>query len=369
MKQFISFVYKEFLHIFRDKRTMLILLVMPVIMIILFGFAITTEVKDARMAVIDMSKDEVTRYIIDRFRANRYFTICEYLTDIRQADEAFRRGEVNMVMVFSKGFAGDMLHTGDAVIQLLADGTEPNQASIRMGYAQQLLAGYRQELTAREGIPGFTIVPETRMLYNPGQRSEFNFVPGVIAMMLLLICAMMSSIAIVREKEIGTMEVLLASPLPPAYIILAKAVPYFTISCFNLATILLLSTYLLHIPVTGSLLALIVISLMYVLTALSLGLLVSTLVDSQMAAMLLSGMVLMIPTILLSGTMFPIESMPLPLQRLSMLVPARWFTSAVRKLMIQGASVRYVVQEFIVITAMAAVLLTTAWRQFKIRLE
>lgn len=369
MKQFLSFVHKEFLHIFRDKRTMLILLVMPIVICTLFGFAITTEVKNTKLAILDFSKDEATQRIIERFRANRYFSVQDYLTDIRQADEAFRRNKVNMVIVFSENFAEEMRHTGEATIQLLADGTEPNQASIRMGYAQQLLTNFQQELATNGNNTHFRIVPETRMLYNPGQRSEFNFVPGVIAMMVLLICAMMSSIAIVREKEMGTMEVLLASPLPPVYIILAKAVPYFVISCFNLITILLMSAYLLHVPVAGSLIALLGMSFMYILTALALGLLISTIVESQLAAMLLSSLVLMIPTILLSGTMFPIESMPLPMQRVSMLVPARWFTSAVRKLMIQGTSVQYVAQEFYVITTMAAVFLIIAWRQFKTRLE
>lgn len=371
MKQFLSFVHKEFLQIFRDKRTMFILLVMPLVICTLFGFAISTEVKNTKLAVLDFSKDEVTRHIVERFGANRYFTIQKYLTDIRQADEAFRRGDVNMVLVFSDNFAEDMRHTGGAAIQILADGTEPNQAAIRMGHALQLLESYRQEqrqLSVANGKQRCVIIPELRMLYNPGQRSEFNFVPGVIAMMVLLICAMMSSIAIVREKEMGTMEVLLASPLPPAYIIMAKMVPYFAISCFNLATILLMSVHLLHVPVAGSLTALIGIALIYILTALALGLLISTIVDSQLAAMLLSGMLLMIPTILLSGTMFPVESMPVPMQYISMLVPARWFTSAVRKLMIQGTDARYVAKEFIVITGMAAVLLAAAWRQFKIRL-
>lgn len=275
-----------------------------------------------------------------------------------------------MVMVFSENFADNMIHTDDATIQLLADGTEPNQASMRVGYAQNILSSYIRELSqANGGNASFQIVPELKMLYNPQQKSEFNFVPGVIGMMLLLICAMMSSIAIVREKEMGTMEVLLASPLPPAYIILAKAIPYFTISCINLATILLLSAFMLHIPIAGSLLCLIGISMMYIIAALSLGLLISTIVDSQLAAMLMSSLVLMIPTILLSGTVFPIESMPVWLQKFSAIVPARWFTDAVRKLMIQGVSLRYVIHEFVIIGIMIIIFISIALKKFKIRLE
>uniref|UniRef100_UPI00359C8A23 ABC transporter permease n=1 Tax=Bacteroides caccae TaxID=47678 RepID=UPI00359C8A23 len=370
MKQFLSFVRKEFYHIFRDMRTMLILLVMPIVMIILFGFAITTEVKDTQVAIFDPSKDIATQHIRDMFQANKYFTIAEELSDPKQIDEVFKKGKINLILVFSENFADNMIHTGEATIQLLADGTEPNQASMRVGYAQNILNAYQRELSQENGgRPAYQVVPEIKMLYNPQQKSEFNFVPGVIGMMLLLICAMMSSIAIVREKEMGTMEVLLASPLPPAYIIIAKAIPYFTISCVNLTTILLLSAFMLHIPIAGSLLCLIGIALVYILVALALGLLISTIVDSQLAAMLLSSLVLMIPTILLSGTIFPIESMPMWLQKLSSVIPARWFVDAVRKLMIQGVEIQYVGREFVILGGMVVLLLTAAVKKFKIRLE
>lgn len=370
MKQFLSFVRKEFYHIFRDQRTMLILLVMPIVMIILFGFAITTEVKDTQVAIFDPSKDVATQHIRDLFQANKYFTIAQELSSPDEIDRVFKEGKINLVLVFSDNFADNMVHTGEATVQLLADGTEPNQASMRVGYAQNILNTYQRELAqGSSGGQQFQIVPEIRMLYNPQQKSEYNFVPGVIGMMLLLICAMMSSIAIVREKEMGTMEILLASPLPPAYIIIAKAVPYFSISCVNLTTILLLSAFLLHIPVAGSLLCLIGVSLCYIVVALALGLLISTIVDSQLAAMLLSSLVLMIPTILLSGTIFPIESMPAWLQWLSAVVPARWFVDAVRKLMIQGVEVQYVGREFLILAVMIVLLLAAAIKKFKIRLE
>lgn len=369
MKQFLSFVRKEFYHIFRDKRTMLILLVMPIVMIILFGFAITTEVKDTQVAVYDPSKDVATQHIRDMFQANKYFTIAEELSDPSQIDKVFKEGKINLVLVFSENFADNMIHTGEATVQLLADGTEPNQASMRVGYAQNILSAYQRELVQGGGSSSFQVIPELKMLYNPQQKSEFNFVPGVIGMMLLLICAMMSSIAIVREKEMGTMEVLLASPLPPIYIIIAKAIPYFTISCVNLTTILLLSAFMLHIPIAGSLLCLVGISLCYILVALALGLLISTIVDSQLAAMLLSSLVLMIPTILLSGTIFPIESMPVWLQKVSAIVPARWFIDAVRKLMIQGVEIQYVGREFVILGGMVVLLVAAALKKFKIRLE
>lgn len=369
MKQFLSFVQKEFYHIFRDKRTMLILLVMPIILIVLFGYAITTEVKDSRVAILDLSKDEITRQITEHIEANRYFTITCHLDDEKAIDTLFLRGKIDMVIAFGKNFAREMKHSGNAYIQILTDGTEPNQASVRTGYAQQVLTSYLQEYSKQNNIrPFYRIEPITRMLYNPQSKSEYNFVPGVIGLILMLICAMMTSIAIVREKEMGTMEVLLASPLPPICIVLAKLVPYFVISCVNLVTILLLSTLMLHIPIAGSLIGFVGISLLYILVALFLGLLISTVVNSQLAAMLLS-LLLIVPTVYLSGITFPIESMPVALQNASAIVPTRWYVEAARKLMIQGVEMKYVLKETLILTLMAFVFLSISWKLFKTRLE
>lgn len=205
------------------------------------------------------------------------------------------------------------------------------------------------------------------MLYNPQSRSEYNFVPGVIGLILLLICAMMTSIAIVKEKEMGTMEILLASPLPPIVIVVAKLVPYFVISCMNLATILLLSVFLLNIPIAGSVMGFIAISLLYILVSLLLGLLISNCVSSQLAAMLLS-LLLIVPTVYLSGLAFPIESMPETLQHASAIIPARWYVEVARKLMIQGVEMKYVMHETAVLALMAVVLLGVSWKLFKVRL-
>lgn len=366
MKQFIAFVKKEFYHILRDKRTMLIVLAMPVIQIVLFGFAITTEVKDSRIAVYDLSKDTETRQIKERIEANPYFTIAEELTDSRQIEEVFKKGTATLVLVFSEHFADNLFHTGEASIQLIADGSEPNQATTQVGYITRILTEYQQELTEHASIP-FRILPNTRMLYNPQLKDAYNFVPGVMGMIMILICAMMTSIAIVREKETGTMEVLLASPIRPLYIILAKMVPYFTLSLVNLVSILLLSVFVLGVP-TGNWFWLIVLSLLFIVVALALGLLISTLVDSQAAAMLASAMGLMIPTLLLSGMMFPIESFPAILKGISSVIPARWYIAAVRKLMIQGVEVQYVWREFAIIGGMAFVLLAVSLKKFKIRL-
>lgn len=369
MRQFSSFVRKEFFHILRDRRTMLILLVMPVVLILLFGYAITTEVRGTRVAVYDPSQDALTREICQRIAANRYFDITSQLTSQREAYDLFMQGEVDLVVCFSSRFSEEAVRTENARIQLLADGSEPNQAAVRTGYMQQILASFLYDYAARQGLQVQPrITTSTRMLYNPQSRSEYNFVPGVIGMLLLLICAMMTSISIVREKESGTMEILLASPLPPICIVLAKLVPYFVISCANLATILLLSVFVIGIPVAGSLAGFVGISLLYILVGLLLGLLISTLVGTQLAAMLLS-LLLLVPSVYLSGMAFPIESMPTVLQHVSAVMPTRWYISAARKLMIQGVDMRYVLHESVVLALTAALLLAIAWRMFKTRLE
>lgn len=369
MKQFKAFVRKEFYHIFRDRRTMLILLVMPVILIFIFGYAVTNELKNTRLGIVDVSCDEMTRKIAERFSANRYFEIAEVYHDDTDIEKKFRDGTIDMALIFGNNFAAEVLHGGNPEIMLLVDGSEPNQASMRVGYASQVLASVGMDMAERMNLRRpMNIVPHTRMLYNPQQESAYNFVPGVIGLILMLICTMLSSVAIVREKEYGSMEVLLASPLPPVYIILAKFVPYFIISCLNLLTILILSVAVLHVPVAGSVLYLLFVSFLYILTALALGLLISTLVRSQLAALLLS-MLVIVPTIYLSGLAFPIESMPVPMQTFSAIVPARWFIEAARKLMIQGVEIQYVLKETAILIVMVVVLTGIAIKNFKTRLE
>lgn len=367
MKQFLSFVKKEFFHIFRDKRTMLILLVMPAVQIILFGFAITTEVKNCQIAIFDPSKDDVTTRIASRLDASEYFSVSKNITDPSEINNIFKDGKINLVVVFNENFADNLLKSGDASVQLVSDGTDPNQAQMLTNYATAIINSTQQEFVSGLGVK-YQITPEIRMLYNPQQKSAYNFVPGVMGMILILICAMMTSIAIVREKEMGTLEVLLSSPLKPIYIVLAKAVPYFVLSALNLITILLLSVFVLGVPVAGSLFWLVAVSLIFILLSLCLGLLISTFVETQMGAMLVSGMALMMPIMLLSGMMFPIESMPKILQWISTLVPARWYVDAVKKLMIQGVEVQFVLKEIIIISSITAVLMIVSIKKFKTRL-
>ena len=363
MGGFLSFVKKEALHIVRDPRTMLIVLLMPVVQVLLFGFAMNTEVTDIEVAVVAPHPTEAVRRAVERIAANPYFTFrgCIAATEI---DRTLRRGDADAVVVFAEDYdrRTEALKQGlaaEPAVQLVFDASNTNTASAGAGYLTSVLLS---------GAPGVSAAG-TRLLFNPQMKSSYNFVPGIMGMIFILICAMMTSVSIVREKETGTMEVLLVSPMRPIYIILAKAVPYLALSAVNLATIILVAVYILQVPVAGSLFWLSVISLLFVITALALGLLISTLVKTQVAAMLASGMVLMMPTTLLSGMMFPIESMPGVLQGLSAVIPARWYIEAVKKVMIEGLGITYALKEVAILSAMAVVLVVVSLKKFKYRLE
>jgi ABC-2 type transport system permease protein len=373
MKQFIAFVKKEFYHILRDKRTILILLVMPIVQIILFGFAITTEVKNTPMAVFDPSKDVATGQITDRLAASSYFTFVKALHSPDEIEKVLQTGDAKFVLVFSENFQDNLLHTGDAGIQIIADATDPNQANTFVNYASNIINQWTMDQLPSNSQfstlnAQFKIVPEVKMLYNPQMKGAYNFVPGVMGLVLILICAMMTSVSIVREKEMGTMEVLLVSPVKPIYIILAKITPYFVLSIVNLTTILLLSVFVLDVPIAGSLPLLILLSLIFILVGLSLGMLVSNIVKTQVAAMLISVVVMMMPTMLLSGMIFPIESMPKILQWISVIPPNRWYMQGVIKLMIEGVETKYVMKEFAILSGMAILLLVVSLKKFNVRI-
>ena len=367
-RQFSAFVTKEFRHILRDKRSIMILLGIPIIQIILFGFAITTEVKNAHVAIFDPSNDAATQRIIHRLSASDYFTISFWPKEPQEISRLFHQGRIQLAVLFNDHFDDRMRHTGDASIQLLADASDPNYAVMIAKYASSIIASCQQEWM--ENVPApMQVVPEIRMLYNPQMKGAYNFVPGVMGMILMLICAMMTSISIVREKEMGTMEVLLASPMRAGNVIFSKVIPFFTLSIINLSTILLLSVFVLDVPVSGSLFWLVVISFLFIIVALSLGIFISTMVRTQVAAMLISGMALMMPTMILSGMIFPVENMPVILQYLSHAVPAKWYIHAVKILMIEGLPVHCVVREFIVLASMALLFITVSVQKFKVRLQ
>ena len=368
MKQFFSFVRKEFYHIFRDKRTMLILLGTPIAQIIIFGFALTNEVKNATIAVFDQSKDAATASLIEELNASQYFDIGKYPTSYKEIEGEFKTGSIKLAIVLPAHFNDDLKHYNKAQVQLIADASDPNVASTLTNYATAIIMDFQKRITDDRKLP-YTINTEMKMLYNPELKGAYNFVPGVMAMVLLLVCTMMTAITIVKEKEMGTMEVMLVSPMKPLMIVIAKAVPYMLLSAVNIASILLLSVFVLGVPINGNLGLLAFESILFTLVCLSLGLLISSAAESQQIAMFISLVGLFLPTIMLSGFMFPVENMPVVLRVISNIVPAKWYYTIVRSVMIKGTGLTTIWKETLILAGMMLFFLAMAIKSFKIRLE
>jgi ABC-2 type transport system permease protein len=368
MKQLFTFIRKEFLHVFRDRKTLLMLFGLPIAQIVLFGFALSNEIKDSRIALVDYSKDAVTTRLIGKIEASGYFDIRRSLASGDELNAAFKRGDIKMAVIFPQHFGHDLIHTGKAAIQVIADASDPNQATTITNYLETIVTDYNAELALNAQQP-MRIEPEMQMLYNPELRGAPNFVPGVMALVLMLVCTMMTSVAIVREKELGTMEILLVSPFKPIYIIISKLAPNLLISIVNLFIILVLSDVFLDLPVKGSVLLLVGCSILFILTSLSIGLLLSINAKTQQAAMMGSLMGMMLPTMLLTGFLFPIENMPVPLQVLSNLVPSRWYFIIIKRVMLKGLGFEAVWKETLILLGMCTLLFAISLRNFKIRLQ
>lgn len=368
MKQFFSFVRKEFYHIFRDKRTMFILLGTPIAQIVIFGFALTNEVKNATIAVFDQSKDPATASLIEELNASRYFDIGKYPTSYKEIEREFKTGRIKLAIVLPAHFNEDLQHYNKAHVQLIADASDPNVANTLTNYATAIVMDFQKRITNDRKLP-YTIKTEMKMLYNPELKGAYNFVPGVMAMVLLLVCTMMTAITIVKEKEMGTLEVMLVSPMKPLMIVIAKAVPYMMLSVINIASILLLSVFVLGVPINGNLALLSFESILFTLVCLSLGLLISSAAESQQIAMFISLVALFLPTVMLSGFMFPVENMPLALRVISNIVPAKWYYTIVRSVMIKGTGLTTIWKETLILAGMMLFFLSMAIKRFKIRLE
>lgn len=366
MKQFLTFIRKEFYHVFRDKKTLLLLFGLPIAQIVLFGFALTNEIKNTKIIICDHAHDLASQQIIEKFSASSNFEISKLVTSTTGIEQAFKTGDVKLAIVLPANFYEDLLHLNTAQVQVIADASDPNTASTLTSYAMNILMDYQRTLSESQA-PFMQINTSTRMIYNPELKGVTNFVPGVMALVLLLVCVLMTSVSIVREKELGTMEVLLVSPFSPLLVVIAKAVPYFLLSLINLVVVLLLSVFLLDMPVKGSILLLFAESALLIITALSLGLLISNSTSSQQSAMLISLMGMLLPTMLFTGFMFPLENMPKPLQVIAQIVPSKWYYIIVKSIMIKGLGFSAIWKETLVLAAMAVFLLVMSIRNFKIR--
>jgi ABC-2 type transport system permease protein len=368
MKQLFVFIRKEFYHVFRDPRTLLIMFGLPVVQIVLFGFALTSEVKNADILISDLSKDVQTKRIIASIKASPYFIVTEAEVGEREEESVFKKGRIKCVVTFPRNFSEDLFHSGRAQVQIIADGSDPNTAKTIINYLTAIISAYQQEAFPSAALP-YRITTEPRMLYNEDDNGSLNYIPGVMALILMLVCTALTSVSIVKEKELGTMEILLVSPFKPVMVLLAKAVPYFLLSLVNFTLILILSVVLLHIDVRGNLMLLFLETALFILTCLSFGLLISNIANAQQTALLISMMGMMLPTIIFTGFLFPLENMPWIFQAIANIVPSKWYFLIVKSVMLKGLGFKYVWKETLILLGMTGLLLGIALKNFKIRLQ
>ena len=368
MKRFFGFVKKEFLHIFRDYRTMIILFGIPAAQILLFGFVVSMDLKNARVAFLDLSRDEVTQKISDKLTSSGFFKRGETLLSYKDIDKVLRGNKTKAVIIFEKDFGRNLIRNGKATVSIIADGSEPNMATLTTNYISAIISDYNREL-AGSSAGSILVQPEVRMFYNPALKGQYMFVPGVITLIMILICALMTSITITREKELGTMEALLVSPLKPVQIILGKVLPYFILSFIDLIVILVLSWLVFELPVKGSLALLLAESMLYILMSLSIGILISTVSKTMQQAIFISLVGMMLPTVLLSGFIFPIENMPEVYGWISALLPPRYFVVIIKNIMVKGTGFLYVWKETAILVAFTLAAIGLSIRNFKIRLQ
>ncbi len=369
MKRFLGFVKKEFLHIFRDYRTLIILFGIPAAQILIFGYAVSTDIKNAGVAFLDISKDEISQKISDKICSSGFFKRTENLLNYNEIDKVLKKGKTRAVVIFEENFGRNLISEGKASISIISDGSEPNTATLVTNYMTAIISDFNRELNSTSTGVNLLIQPEVRMFYNPALKGHFMFVPGVITLILILICALMTSVTITREKEFGTMEVLLVSPLKPIQIILGKVTPYFILSFINVIVILLLSWWVFGLPVKGSLALLLAESMLYILMSLSLGILISTVSSTMQQAIFISLVGMMLPTVLLSGFIFPIQNMPGIYDWISSILPPRYFIVIIKSIMIKGTGFLFVWKETLVLVVMTMVFIGLSVRNFKIRLQ
>ncbi|MBL7802372.1 MAG: ABC transporter permease [Saprospiraceae bacterium] len=368
MSRFSAFVKKEFRHILRDRRTLMILFGMPVVQVLLFGFVLTNEIKNAAVAILDPSKDVSSISLTNQLLSSGYFRLERNLSSTEELEPAFRSGKIKMAVVFPPDFAQQLAHEGKAQLQLIGDASDPNAATTLINYANAIVLDWQAAQNRSAAVPPLRIEAQTRMLYNPEQKAVFNFVPGVMTLILMLISAMMTSITLAREKEMGTMEVLLVSPLRPIQIILGKTAPYLVLSFVNALIVVLLGMFVFGMPLRGSVLLLAGECFLYMFVSLSLGIFISTRANTQIAALFMSGLGLMMPTMLLSGFIFPRESMPMALQVIGNIVPATWFNPIIKGIMIKGVGLETLWLNTLVLGFMALFFIAISMRNFKDRL-
>ena len=366
MRSFLGFVRKETLHLLRDRQTLAILILFPVAQVLIFGFAVRTDVRDIAIAIVDPTPDVATRELRERIEASDRFHIASVAASTASLERRFREGTVRQALVLPRDVERRIGRGDSLAIQLVTDGSDPNTGGIMQGYATAIVDRWYREAVPAGGA--LRIEAQTRMRYNPTLESAHLFVPGLVAFVLTIVSALMTAISITREKETGTMEMLLVSPIRPRAIVLGKVIPYIVLGFISVILVLVAARTVFGVPLRGSLALLLAESGLYIVTALALGIVISTKAPNQRTAMIAALAGLMMPTLLLSGFIFPLDSLPQVLQYLSYAVPARWFLTIVRGIMIKGAGLATLWQETLILIGMTMLLLAKGSRGLAIRL-
>jgi len=361
-----AFMGKEVRHLLRDRQTLLILLLLPLAQLLLFGFAVRTDIRAVRVLVVAPEPDATTSALQDRFAHSGRFELLPTTSSIDSLDVLMRRGMVDVAVVLEPGLASALRSGGTPQVLVVADGSDPNTGTTMRTYATAVVRDWQQSLGAAPA--SVRIEPRLRMRFNPTLESVNLFVPGLIALILTMVTSLMTAISLAREKERGTFELLLVSPLRPWQIIVGKVLPYLGLAMANVITVLLAARMVFDVPMRGSAVLLLSSATLFSLVGLALGVLIAAVTSSQLAAMLAALGGTMLPNVMLSGLIFPVASMPAPMQVVSHLVPARWFIEIARGIMLKGSGLELLWPPLTILAAMLLVLLTLAIRRTSPRL-
>lgn len=366
LSRIVSISRKEFLHIIRDPRTLMIVILMPVIQLVMFGYALNLEIQKVELAVVDYDHSPQSRQLIEQFSGSRFFEVFPYQGSLAEAENLFLERQARVILIIPQDFARKLARTPVTPVQILVDAVDPNAATLIRNYCSQVIVQFNQNHGAQIPPP-FGVRPT--IWFNPDLKSAYFFVPGILALLLVMISALLTSITITREKELGTMEQILVSPVRPYEIIAGKVIPYIFLAFLDGSLILVLGILLFHVPFVGSLPLLALLTMLYIITALSLGLMISTIAKTQQVAMMAAVMVTLLPTVMISGFIFPIASMPRLLQLISYIIPARYFLFIVRGIMLKGNTAMQLMEPILFLATMSSVLLLISWKKFSVNLE
>ncbi|MFZ5518855.1 MAG: ABC transporter permease [Candidatus Zhuqueibacterota bacterium] len=366
-KRVFAIIKKEFRHIFRDTRSLLLAFLMPVMMIFLYGHAIKIDIKNINIGINDPDRSSASRELIANFSRSGYFTIVAYPNTTDEIEDLFLKRKIKAAIVFPQDFLSSISINQRTQVQVLIDGSDANTATIVMNYVEIILASYSQGLN--NSAMRAPILIEPRVWYNPDLESGHFIVPGLVAVILMMICALMTSVTIAREKETGTMEQLLVSPIRPVEIIFGKVFPYIIIAFLDGAVVVAAAKLMFNVAIQGSLLMLVLLSIFYLYASLAIGVFISTRVKTQQVAMMGSLIITILPSLILSGFVFPIRSMPVVLKVLSYVVPAKYYINIIRGIILKGIGATYLWPNTIFLFALGTLLLMVSVARFKTSLD